>query len=157
MVELADHMREADVQEVRASGGYQQPIDAVFLSVEISAQARTAFIDDRVAAICGVVLVRDGSLIERYFNRRCSYPGVAWALTSQVVDLHPLLFAAASRRLLEEADWLAPYDLVCNFVSAENTPSLRWLRWLGFEVLEPIPFGPRDLPFHPVVKERTDV
>ena len=45
----------------------------------------------------------------------------------------------------------ARYDVLANMVDARNGAAIRWLRWLGFDVLPPIPHGPDRLPFHPFI------
>lgn len=45
----------------------------------------------------------------------------------------------------------ARYSVLANLVDARNGAAIRWLRWLGFDVLPPIPHGPDRLPFHPFI------
>lgn len=42
----------------------------------------------------------------------------------------------------------APFALLTNYVDARNAVSIRWLRWLGFEIEPAAPFGIHGLPFH---------
>ena len=44
---------------------------------------------------------------------------------------------------------LATYPLLRNYVDERNTMAIRWLEWLGFEILPVEPFGVEGLPFHP--------
>ncbi|HWU70748.1 MAG TPA: hypothetical protein VN017_05280 [Pseudoxanthomonas sp.] len=39
--------------------------------------------------------------------------------------------------------------LLYNFVDQRNTSAIRWLRWLGFQFDDPIPYGVDGLPFLP--------
>jgi len=43
---------------------------------------------------------------------------------------------------------LAGYSHLENWVDARNTKAINWLRWLGFTVHDPVPFGVAGLPFH---------
>jgi len=40
------------------------------------------------------------------------------------------------------------FSLLYNYVDARNVKSIKWLRWLGFQLDEPAPYGVRGLPFH---------
>ncbi len=40
-------------------------------------------------------------------------------------------------------------EMLFNLVDDRNTAAKRWLRWLGFTLLEPITHGPDSLPFRP--------
>ena len=44
---------------------------------------------------------------------------------------------------------LKTYRVLTNYADARNTTAIRWLRWLGFNILPAIPFGLDGLPFHP--------
>jgi len=45
-----------------------------------------------------------------------------------------------------------PYDALCNLVYAKNTVHLTWLKWCGFLIGDPRPYGPNGALFHPFVK-----
>ena len=44
--------------------------------------------------------------------------------------------------------------LLYNFVDARNTAAIRWLRWLGFQFSDPIPYGVDGLPFLPFYRRK---
>lgn len=59
-----------------------------------------------------------------------------------------------SRKIVD--DLIKPFELVFNFVSAENVASVRWLRWCGFEFIRIIPdYGVANKPFWLFAKART--
>jgi hypothetical protein len=39
------------------------------------------------------------------------------------------------------------YGPLENWVDARNRLAIRWLRWCGFEIEAPAPYGPHELPF----------
>ena len=45
-------------------------------------------------------------------------------------------------------DMLSRYDELYNYVDARNTQAIRWLRWLGFTIMDTEPYGLCGLPFH---------
>ena len=44
------------------------------------------------------------------------------------------------------------YPELVNFVDTRNAASIRWLRWLGFEIQDPVEFGINGEMFHPFRK-----
>ena len=76
--------------------------------------------------------------------------GAAWMIGSRVLERH-----GAQRDLLRLSRPVVDYmrdqypTLLYNFVDERNTSAIRWLRWLGFEFAEAIPYGVDGLPFLP--------
>lgn len=48
---------------------------------------------------------------------------------------------------------MAAGHVVYNYVSADHVQSLRWLKWLGFHIMEAKPYGWLKKPFHYVERE----
>jgi hypothetical protein len=117
MAEVAQHMRQADVAEVLSSHGLT-PAQALAVSLNGSAFARTLFIDDHVAAIFGV--------------RKLADVAEPWALTTDAVDRFPVAFMRASRRVVRKLLPLYPELRQC--IDARHTQALGWLQRLGFTV-----------------------
>lgn len=133
--ELAWNMREADRQEVWAAAHYS-PRQATFFSLEASRDARVGLVDGRVVCMFGV---GPAAIV--------STTGVPWLLTTDLVKKHAGPFLRRNKRVVEEM--LAAYPFLRNHVDERNTMAIRWLRWLGFEILLAEPFGAEGLPFHP--------
>ena len=118
--ELAPRLREADRFEIRAAFG--RPADEVL---------RAGF---RNAKRCWTVLA--GRLPVAMFGvgrRREPRVGTVWLLASDGFDV------LRSRLRREGPYWvdvlMSGHDVLTNFVWAENRVAVRWLRWLGFELL----------------------
>jgi hypothetical protein len=45
--------------------------------------------------------------------------------------------------------WRKRYGRMTNYVDARHTKAVRWIKWMGFEVLPAIPLGPQQALFHP--------
>ena len=133
--ELAQGMREADRQEVWAAG-HQTPEQAVHLSLASSQKAWVGLADERVVFIVGV---GSGTIL--------CLTGVPWLLATNKMEQHARRFLRESREMV--AVMREDYALLRNYVDARNKVAIRWLRWLGFEVLPSEPFGIDGLPFHP--------
>jgi len=77
-----------------------------------------------------------------------SAPGVGcpWMLATDDITEMRLSFVRASLKVIK--DMLGEYPLLRNYVDTRNSISIRWLRWLGFELEEPQNYGLYKLPFH---------
>ena len=118
--ELAPRVREADRREVQAAFG--RPADVVLT---------TGF---RNARRCWTVLAGRRPVAMFGVGRRPQPRiGTAWLLASDDFDR----FRGQLRR--EGPYWvdvlMAGHDVLANFVPAENRVAIRWLTWLGFELL----------------------
>jgi hypothetical protein len=58
-----------------------------------------------------------------------------WSVTTPIVNLYPVAFGRETRRLLKVL--LERYRVLCGIVDAQYDCSIRWLQWLGFDVLPP--------------------
>lgn len=137
-------MRQSDKDEVLASDGWQ-PAEALWGSLEQSDFAATFMVDGEPLAIFGVVPARDDLLgpVER---------GIVWMLTGEGVERHRILFARVSRVVV--ADIAAKYGCLLNMVDARYGAALRWAKWVGFTVGDPMPFGRDGRPFCPIELRR---
>lgn len=110
------------------------PQSAVDITATRALAAWTATVDDVPAMIFGV-------------NRRStiSQVGMPWMLATDVIDLYPLALARESRKYIRR--FFAAFDRLENYVLAENEKTVRWLRWLGFDMDDPAPHGAFGQPF----------
>ena len=118
--ELAPRLREADRREIRAAFG--RPAEVIL---------RAGF---RNARRCWTV-VADGCPIAMFGVGRRPQPrvGTAWLLASDE-------FEGFRRQLRREGPYwvdvlMVGHDVLANFVPVENRLAVRWLTWLGFELL----------------------
>ena len=117
---LAPRLREADRREIRAAFG--RPADAIL---------RGGFHN---AKRCWTVLAGARPIAMFGVGRRPQPRiGTAWLLASEELGG----YRAQLRR--EGPYWadalMAGHDVLTNFVLAENRLAIRWLTWLGFELL----------------------
>lgn len=87
--------------------------------------AYTAFINDEPAGMFGVL--SDGTI---------------WGVFTNAIDRHPLAFLRASRRVIQDL------GSVSNYVDMRNEKAVKWFRWLGFVVDDPVPYGNSGELFH---------
>lgn len=137
---LADHLRDADRQEVAAATG-MTPAVVVPQNFDTSDRV-TAVCDadtDEVVALYGVA---PAGTVTGY--GRLGYP---WMLgTDKLVD-HRYHFLRNIKAW--QVDLAEGYALFANYVYAENQLHIDWLKWMGYYFGEAIPLGPFDAPFFP--------
>lgn len=124
---VADNMRQADRDEVYASHGYQ-PVDALIQSVKYSDFNSVACIAGRPVAIFG--LMRRGLL---------SNKGIPWLLGTNEMFRYKREVVTASRVIVDSMIDICPE--LENYVHTKNIRSVRLLKYLGFKLDEPTPFG----------------
>jgi len=126
-------MRTTDVREIQATSG-SRPIDALARCIEQSEHCWTGLIGGRVVFVGGVSPMRLG-------GRRSP-----WLLGSEELERHP---AAFLRYCVEKMPQVrAAYPWLENYVDARAVNTIRWLKWLGFTVHDPVPYGILRRPFH---------
>lgn len=132
---LAPRMRPEDAAEAWA-GARLRPADAIRYSVLGTPRPMAGLIDGKVEFVFGVGLL---SIL--------GMAGAPWMLTGIGVTSHQIIPVLLLRSRKVVAEWFETYDQLENRVDARNVEAVRWLRWLGFEIDEPAPYGPDALPF----------
>lgn len=134
-IQLADNIRHEDADEMMASHGLQ-PLAGLQMALRSSSTAVAILDGARVLALLGVAPV--------------DADGVAsiWLLSSRLVKRVPVAF---TRTISKEVQRFSQaWAVLFNMVWTKNKRALKWVRSLGFEVFEPVPFGVSGLPFHPI-------
>lgn len=132
---LAAVLRPEDLAELRA-GGHQDARALLLEALRVSDAAYAGIADREVAALFGAA---PGPLPE---------VGIAWCLTGRAFPRHAKAFAKHAPWALELL--FGSRHAVVNAVDARYAAALRWVRWLGFTVGEPVPVPSSGLPFHPI-------
>jgi hypothetical protein len=132
---IASRMRKADMEEVAVSSG-RGPFTALRESLKSSAQAFTGMVEDVPVCMFGVgVLDILGGV------------GSPWLLGTDLVEKNAMAFLRRSKVYVRQMTDTFPY--LYNYVDARNTLSIKWLKWLGFEMAdEPVPYGIWGMPFY---------
>jgi len=137
---LAPLLRPEDVAEAEAMlEGYTTPLDCLQRSVAVSSHAWAALVDGVPDAMFGVVPFETTAL------ERPS--ALIWFVTGTGFPRHALAFARVARPIIRAL--LEQFGPIGNFIDARYSAAVRWAKWLGFTVGEPVPFGPKGLLFHP--------
>jgi hypothetical protein len=128
---IARAVRQADCNECWAAGAVTVRT-ALDLSLDGAALARTWLVDGAPAALGGITGGTEAATI--------------WLITTDLVDRNRRAFLQHS--LAEFAAVKDRYELLYNFVDARNRRAIAWLKWLGFTVDPPKPYGPFGKPFY---------
>lgn len=126
-------MREADRLEVEASSGNIH--DTLYKSIHISKRSLAVSVEGKLLYIIGIV---KPTLL--------SDKGIPWLLGTNEIKRHKKVFMRSTYELLKET--MAECRELENYVDARNTDSIKWLKFMGFTLDEPIPFGKEKKPFH---------
>jgi hypothetical protein len=135
---VAEHLRPADRQELRASRGGNLPFAdiiarAVLVSSQVWVWAEGA--EDTPVAIFGVAPI---SLLDGL--------GSPWFLSTERAYKSPRSLVANGRHYI--AKMRESYPNLLNYVDARNDKSIRWLKHLGFTLHPAEPYGVDGEPFH---------
>lgn len=130
---VAAHLRQDNRQELTALYGGGRELDVLRSSVRYSDAVGCFYIDGTPAAIYGV---RSPGVI-------CSVKCVWLLMTSETLK-HRLVVGRYTKRYLRAI--VAAYGPMSNKVDAGNEEILRWLRWLGARITEPVRCGIYNLP-----------
>lgn len=130
---LAANMRLLDAQECWALG--MSPETTLRASVEQSVESWVALDGNRPIAMWGLTTAS--------FVGRTATP---WLLTGIGIERHKKAFLRETKWWIENRA-SAMYPHLVNIVDARYEQSLRWLRWLGFKIHDPRPFGPDGVMF----------
>ena len=132
---LAPRLREADRMEIRARSG-ADPRVALESGIRRSRPC-CALLDDagQVLALFGV----------------SPYPGIAafgvvWMLGSDALVARRAMFLRTAKFCIAQLH--RRYPMLGNVIDARNTVHIRWLQWMGFEMLQRVEcFGVEQRPF----------
>jgi hypothetical protein len=133
-IELAENLRPDDVREVAATSA-SDPLAAILRCITASERAWTGRVDGKLAFIGGIGAAN-----------MLSGWRVPWLLGTPVLEQNGVAFLRFCRRNLPEIR--AAYPLMMNHVDARSVGTVEWLKWLGFRIYPPRPYGILARPFH---------
>lgn len=142
-MQLAPRLREADVKELAASSG-EEPLEALIISLQVSSECNAIIDDDGlVIGLFGVAIV-DEDL------------GTPWLLGADGIKDISREFIRGCHSWVNQIQ--EEFPVLCNFVHAENKIAIRWLKKLGFTIINLVPeFGVGKEPFYEFVRIKSNV
>lgn len=141
---IALSARPADIDELWASSR-STPLDAMLRGIERTVEPWVGLFDGEPVCMFGAspFSIMGGM-------------GSAWMIGSTALDRRGVQkeLLRLSRPVVDYMQDQFP-GLLYNFVDARNTAAIRWLRWLGFQFADPIPYGVDGLPFLPFYRRKS--
>ena len=104
------------------------------VTFDISSAAWAGYADDDLVTVFGVAAAAPLDGI-----------GMPWLVATPRLERVAVPFLRLNRGYFEQMK--EGYTVLTNVVYDENIAAIRWLRWLGFEIGEPHPWGHRRAPF----------
>lgn len=135
MLYVAEHLREADVLELKAA--YGEGVDVLtrlVRSYRSSAEVWVGSVDGVPTAIFGYV--------------KMAHVGVPWMVATDDFKKSARSSIRHWYPLLDHINQQCP--ILLNYVHAENGDAIRWLTYMGFNLLPSVPMG--NSRFHPFVR-----
>lgn len=137
---LAPNLRQADILECKLNAGLE-PGDALQMGLDLSAEVHS-------------IMSAAGKPLGMFGVGRTVMKGVGcvWMLASDRLIDYKWQFLRDSRKWVDHlhTDW----PVLWNYVYAKNELHLKWLRWLGFELLKLHPrYGAGQAPFFEFVRK----
>lgn len=141
--ELAPSLREQDAKEVMASDGLT-PLRALQHSYNSSAPE------------CFSIIHEDGDIVGMFGLSNSGHFASPWLLGSHKLPETKKVMLPVSAKWVEEKN--DQYPLLLNYVHAENTVSMRWLKALGFKFIKlDKEYGVGKQPFYQFVRIKENV
>jgi len=138
--EIARNMRQADIEEIWASDNYT-PLEALMSSWKMSKYNVVITINDEPCVMMGLV-VRD----------MLSGNGIPWMLGTDTALKYKKKFFTEVPDVMNQMLNICPR--LYNYVHSKNKVSIKWLKWIGFTLCDPEPYGCEKELFHKFYIER---
>ena len=134
----AHRLRQADVEELQALG-YDTAQDALLVAIAHSELSFVDTVDGSPEAFGGVMS-----------------NGMVWCVTTtEYIEDHTRRFLSITKELIEALQ--QTYPVLWNYVYKKNTKHVRWLKFMNFELLEEVPYGPNKETFIKFTRSNTCV
>jgi len=132
---IAFNAREADIKELYAAA-YETPIEVMTKGLRMCDDVKVLIVKDIPVCMWGV-------WTESLMTGR----GQPWMIGTHYLDRYPKKFIQECKpQLMEIFD---KYVILSNYVDARNKKSIRWLKWLGFDISDqPVNYGIECIPFY---------
>lgn len=130
---LRGKLRVADYAEVKAVAG-ENADDSLMRCFDVSRAVWVGCVHEQPILIFGVASYS-----------RMNFVGSPWLLGTDEVEKIGIAVVRRSRHYVRQM--LQFYPMLENYTDDRHTAAHKWLRWCGFELEEPAPFGVEGIPF----------
>lgn len=122
---LAKNARKADIEESSMLSGREM--------LDVFNQAHNLYLNSWVWEINGKLACMYG--ISPYDEKS----GVIWFIATDEFDKHKMKVSRGCREVYEQL--IDGYEYLFNYVHVRHKKALRWLKWLGVDILDAEPIG----------------
>lgn len=129
--EISPRIREIDRAEIWAAG-HITPEESIRKGIDYEAWA--AYFDDEIACIIGCRPITIMS------DEACP-----WMIATDVIEKRPVAFLRHCKPVIDL--WQEQYAVLLNYADDRNETVKKWVKWLGFTVYPPEPYGYEKMPF----------
>jgi len=135
---IAAHLRSADRDEIEAAVG-EEPEKILNYGLALS-------------DFCGCFVDPEEVPVGLFGASSSAEGGLVWMVSTPTIERYPLRFLRRCRAFVDLLQHT--YGVLHNYVDARNAIHIRWLRWLGFTLEGPFPYGVRGLPFYKLIRKK---
>jgi hypothetical protein len=132
--DLIANVAARDAREIVATFGCEAD-EGIRRSVEMASQVIAGCVGDTMLCLFGV-----------HSTPLAPDIGAPWLIGTDRIPANRAAFLRTSRKMVGR--WRAEFTDLANYVDARNGPAIMWLRWLGFTIEKPVPYGALLRPFH---------
>ena len=140
VLEIAETIRKADADEIRAMSGLD-PLEGLVSSVAHSHVVHTMMAGERPVALYGARRL-GGSI------------GMVWMLAGTGVLKHTTQFLRSSTEYVNRLHDETGCNTLANYTDARNTLHHKWLRFTGFSFGKEVVVGVGQMPFLEITRTR---
>lgn len=130
---VVENIRAADKREIEDASGLNH-IQALERIYKMTENAWTGLVNGEIVAIFGVQKISTLTGL-----------GIPWMISTHGIEKHWLTFTRHCKPVFGKM--IEGCAELTNFVDDRNDLAKLWLKWLGFTLLEPKPFGAKNMPF----------
>ena len=134
LTEIALDMRADDINEVWATNRVL-PFEALKLSVLGSRETYIGYAEDKAVCAFGIGTMSPFSL-----------KASPWMLSTNAIHKYATPLLRGSKEYIESLS--ERFEELENYVDARNKRAIQWIKWMGFELHDPAPYGVDQIPFH---------
>lgn len=125
---IAPLLRDEDAREVMRLG-CGPASGCIRRAIAGSRMAGVFYRDEAPLCVFGVA---DASVVDQK-------TGIPWLIGTHALSRSPRPFLRETRQWVSA--WMEHYSALTNYVDADYEKAIRWLRWLGFTIGDPEPYG----------------
>ena len=137
---VAANIRQSDREELERLG--LKPLQEIMASLAASSMAWTGIVNGTPICVFGVSEWADGT-------------GRPWMIGTEELVRHQRIFLRECKSCVDAMK--SRHDTLMNLVCVQNVNAIKWLRWLGFKMLDTMPYGVNGELFQRFQWQRSDL